>query len=127
VVGSSGTRIDLGLATARVKLTGARHRPGHGSVIVLLSDGIQSSGSTGLVDPEAEAAGIVVSTIGLGADAELLRRIASSPSHAYVAPTGVDLASIYRRIAVAIPYPASEVPPAIPEFWIHLPIAHRDR
>jgi hypothetical protein len=120
VLTGSGTRIDLGLAVARAELMGARHRPGNARVIVLLSDGVQAPGQEGLVDSEADAAkasGILVFTVALGADADtaLLRRVATSPTHAYIAPTAADLAAIYARIAVAIPCPPTRTPePSVP-------------
>jgi hypothetical protein len=116
VITSGGTRIDLGLKAAREELAGPRRLPGHGPVLVLLSDGVQAPGEEHRVLPEADAvkaAGVLVFTIALGGDADraLLERIASSPAHAYFAPTPVELAGIYARIAVAIPCPPTPPPP----------------
>jgi uncharacterized protein YegL len=117
VLTSGGTRIDLGLQAARHELASQRHRSDHASVMILLSDGVQAPGAEANVAVEADAAkaaGILVFTIALGSDADqaLLRSVATSPSHAYVAPTAADLAAIYARIAVAIPCPPTAPPPA---------------
>jgi uncharacterized protein YegL len=110
VVTGNGTRIDLGLQRAREELLGVRHMPDHAPVLILLSDGVQADGEGARVTVEADAAraaGIVVFTIAFGADADidLLRLVATSPAHAFVAPTNADLARIYERIAAAIPCP----------------------
>ena len=57
---------------------------------------------------EAKAAGVVIYTIGLGADveAEALAEIASRPEGYYPAPEAGALAGIYAQIAVALPCPA---------------------
>ena len=121
IVTGAGTRIDLGLGSARLELASRRHNVEHAKVMILLSDGVQSSGASDLVLTEADAAkasGAVIFTIALGADADvaLLRLIASSPSHAYVAPSGAELSAIYRRIEVAIPCPPTATPgPVTPE------------
>lgn len=108
VITGAGTRIDLGLAIARQELAGPRHAAAHGQVIVLLTDGIQTNAPAALASAEADtakAAGMVLFTIGLGPDADLalLGQMASSPAHAFVAPSGADLAGIYGRISAAIP------------------------
>ncbi len=108
VIAGAGTRIDLGLAAARGELAGPRHRPDSARVIILLSDGVQSSppASTAVAEADAaKAAGMVVFTIALGGDADLalLAQLASSPDHAFVAPSGAELAAIYQRISLAIP------------------------
>lgn len=146
MITGSGTQIDLGIKAAREELMGPGRAPDHSAVMILLTDGIQSSGGQVEVEAEAaKAAGIVVFTIALGdgAAVDLLRIVASSPSHAYVAPTGADLLRIYARIAVHIPCPATLTPmdptrtatrdlrtltpptpsqgTAIPTAWIYLP------
>jgi Mg-chelatase subunit ChlD/sugar lactone lactonase YvrE len=102
----NGTRLDRGLDAARGVLAerGANRIP----VTVLLTDGRQSGGTEDQAIDAAEAtrrAGIVVYTVGLGADADrvLLERLAGSPTRAFHAPTEADLARIYREIANAIP------------------------
>jgi hypothetical protein len=91
-----------------VELAGVRHDGRHGRVVVLLTDGVQNGVPASAVLHQAVAAkadGIVVFSIGLGPDADLalLRQAATSPGHAFFAPTGADLADLYRRISVAIP------------------------
>lgn len=108
VITGAGTRIDLGLASARQELTGPRRAAGHGRVIVLLTDGIQTNAPAALALAEAaaaKAAGVVLFTIGLGPDADLalLGQVASSPAHSFVAPSAADLIGIYERISAAIP------------------------
>lgn len=75
------------------------------SVIVLLTDGRQSSEASMIAAAEnAAARGVVLFAIGLGADAasDTLRRIAASPDHYYYAPAAEDLAEVYARIAEMI-------------------------
>jgi hypothetical protein len=56
----------------------------------------------------AKAAGVVIYTIGLGADVEgeALAAMASRPEGYFAAPEAGALAGIYAQIAVALPCPA---------------------
>lgn len=106
-----GTRIDRGLARARLELLGTRGRPANTPVIVLLTDGVQNDlPERALREGDAaRSAGIQVFTIGLGpgVDSAFLRSLAGDPARHYRAPTPADLAAIYARVAVAIPCPAA--------------------
>lgn len=104
----AGTRIDLGLRVAREALDAPDGAAGGAAVIVLLTDGVQNGEPPASVLVEADrakAAGVILITIGLGADvdADLLRLAASDPTHYFFAPSAADLAAIYRRVAVTIP------------------------
>ena len=102
----SGTRIDLGLETAREALAG--RRPGTIPAVVLLTDGRQS-GEPELVAEavaaRARAEGLVLFAVGLGADVDrdLLGRLTADPQRTYFAPGEDELAEVYRLIASAIP------------------------
>jgi Mg-chelatase subunit ChlD len=105
---STGTRIDSALAIAQAELTGPRRRAGNNPVLVMLTDG-EPSGTTPeevrARAQEAQAAGILVFTVGLGLDVDhdLLRDVASQSDWYFHAPDTSDLASIYDRIAYSIP------------------------
>ncbi|MFN2252147.1 MAG: VWA domain-containing protein, partial [Anaerolineae bacterium] len=99
---SRGTHIDLGLAEARHVLedeASAEAKP----VVILLTDGLNNDGP----DPVGEqarrldAAGVLVYTIGLGAnvDSALLADVATTPDGYYESPTAADLEAIYREIS----------------------------
>ena len=104
------TRLDLGIAAARAELAGLRRRPGNLAVMVVLTDGRANPVPVAVAEAEAQkakAAGMVLFTIGLGADLEedALQRMASRPEYFYKAPDAESLTEIYRRIAVAVPCP----------------------
>lgn len=104
------TRLDLGIAAARAELAGPRRRAGNLTVMVVLTDGRANPVPVEVAEAEARAAkdaGVLLFTIGLGADleADALRRMASRPEHFYIAPDAEDLAAIYERIAVTLPCP----------------------
>ncbi len=101
------TRMDLGLQTARLELTGIRHDPDNQTAIIFLTDG-QPNGTT-----EAEVlaqallaknAGIIIYTIGLGSDvnSNLLQAVASTPAYYYPSPSTGDLNTIYQQIASSL-------------------------
>jgi PKD repeat protein/uncharacterized protein YegL len=101
------TRMDLGLQTARLELTGIRHDPDNQTAIIFLTDG-QPNGTT-----EAEVlaqallaknAGITIYTIGLGSDvnSSLLQAVASAPAYYYPSPSTGDLNAIYQQIASSL-------------------------
>jgi hypothetical protein len=104
------TRIDLGIAAARGELTGPRRRDGNTPVMIVLTDGRANPVPVDVAVAEAtraKDAGVMVFTIGLGADLDFaaLTAMASRPAFFYNAPDGEALAGIYRGIAVAIPCP----------------------
>ena len=105
---AGGTRIDLGLDGARAELTGPARRPTNDPVLILLTDGTPSGATPDEVlaaAARAQAAGILVFTIGLGlgVDAGLLQGVASRPAWYFPAPDTDDLAAIYARIVYEIP------------------------
>jgi len=103
----AGTRIDLGIDKAREELMSSRRIPTNTPVIVLISDGIQIRDLPIASAKAAKDAGIVIWTIGLGANADraLLEALASDPGKFRYAPTRNDLIDIYRQIAREIPCP----------------------
>lgn len=106
----SGTSIVSGLESARQELSSARADAGQ--VIVLITDGQDSSGgilgflttSPRDLAQRIKFNGTRVITIGLGDGVEddLLTDIASQPSDYYFAPVAADLAQIYADIGVAV-------------------------
>jgi hypothetical protein len=106
------TRLDLGIVTARTELAGPHHHVANTPVMIVLTDGRANPVPVSVAEAEvqlAKDAGVVVFTIGLGADldTEALGRMASRPEYYYRAPDAEALAGIYRGIAVAIPCSAS--------------------
>jgi Mg-chelatase subunit ChlD len=107
----SGTRIDLGLATAHEELDGPRHRSENHRSIVLVTDGRQVGppGNEAVLEVARaiKADRISIVTIGLGEDADepLLRELASQPDYYFRAPDAEDLLALYREIARFIPCP----------------------
>ena len=107
------TRIDLGVETAHRELTSVRRRAGNLPVMIVLTDGKANPVGPEVAVAKAQAAksdGIVVFTIGLGEDLDLLalEAMASKPSYLYRAPDAEDLAAIYAAITVEIPCPVGE-------------------
>jgi Mg-chelatase subunit ChlD len=114
IVTSQSSRLDLAIEAAHAELLSPRHRSENNSVIVLLTDGeANPEPITTAVQraAEAKADGIIVFSIGIGdaVEAGALVHIASSASHYYHAPTGDDLADVYRRIAARMPCPAADL------------------
>jgi len=105
---ATGTRIDAALDAGRAELTGPARRAENNAVLILLTDGEPTGTTPEAVQAAAERAkadGLLVFTIGLGADvdAALLEAVASRSDWYYPAPDARDLAAIYGRIAYAIP------------------------
>jgi hypothetical protein len=106
------TRLDLGVATAREELIGPRHRAGNTLVMVVLTDGRANPVPADVAVAEAQRAkdaGVLLFTVGLGADLDeaALRNMATRPEYFYTTPDAEALAEIYRGIAVAIPCPVA--------------------
>jgi Mg-chelatase subunit ChlD len=106
-----GTRIDLALdMSLQVLRDGPQVGVGNNEVVVLLTDGRTDEGTAdpaiGTAD-ELKRSGIVIYSIGLGADVDpqFLTTIASSPDTYLKAPTAADLEEIYREIAGMLPCP----------------------
>ena len=79
--------------------------------MIVLTDGRANPVPVSVAEAEAQLAkdaGVVLFTIGVGADLDIeaLGRMASRPEYSYLAPDAEALAGIYRGIAVAIPCPA---------------------
>jgi hypothetical protein len=106
----SGTHIDKGLRTALAELQSPRHLERNMSVMILLTDGVQTGtpGEELRAAAEVRAAGVRLYTIGLGADvdAATLREMAGDDARYHFAPDSADLARIYAEIASDILCPA---------------------
>ena len=99
------TAIGDAIKKAANELGSSRHRQNAASVIILLSDGDNTTGSNPLQQAQAaKNQGIRIITIGLGdsVNETLLQQIASSTSDYYFAPNSSDLQAIYRSIAGSI-------------------------
>ncbi len=103
----AGTRMDQGLWTAMDVLHGPASRANASKVIVLMSDGRQTEDPASALTAGAEArsGGILLYTIGLGADADgaALAAIAGDSGRYFYAPTPQQLAGVYQQIAASIP------------------------
>jgi Mg-chelatase subunit ChlD len=101
-----GTNLVDALDLGRQTLASAGVRPGAGKVIVFLTDGRHMVSSPPIsqldrVIAGVRAANIEVYTVGLGSDVDdnVLRRMASSPTHYYFSPGSAQLEEILGRIA----------------------------
>jgi Mg-chelatase subunit ChlD len=105
-----GTHIDAGLQAAYEELISPRHKSENHRSVVLVTDGKQvgppGTDAVVAVADQIKNAGILLVTVGLGADIDeaLLKQIAS-PGLYYPAPNAEDLVAIYREIALMIPCP----------------------
>jgi Mg-chelatase subunit ChlD len=106
----SGTHIDKGLRTALAELQSPRHLERNTSVMILLTDGVQTGtpGEELRAAAEVRSAGVRLYTVGLGADvhAATLREMAGDAARYHFAPDSADLARIYAEIASDITCPA---------------------
>jgi hypothetical protein len=113
--GLQNTNIGAGILAARDELGSSRHRQEAGKALVLLTDGVPTlparAGDRNYPSVYAEEAaelarqdGISIYTIGLGNDInkDLLRRMATTTSEAYFAPSTEELRGIYNQIATKI-------------------------
>jgi uncharacterized protein YegL len=104
------THIDAGLRTALGELQSPRHLERNMSVMILLTDGVQTGtpGEELRAATEVRNAGVRLYTVGLGADvdAATLREMAGDDSRYHFAPDSADLARIYAEIASDILCPA---------------------
>ncbi|MBP8001374.1 MAG: VWA domain-containing protein [Chloroflexi bacterium] len=101
---NGATRIDLGIHEAHLELISPRHWPDNAAAMILLTDGVPNGTTEQAVLAQADAAkasGIIIYTIGLGADVNgvLLQNVASSAAHFYPAPSTSDLVEIYQQIS----------------------------
>ncbi len=109
-----GTRIDLALEAAGTELSSQRAKPSNNKVVVLLTDGLPSEGTSSAslrAAGELRSAQIVVYAIGLGADVDrgLLQAIAWDRKTYVEAPTAEDLERIYEEIAGELPCPGGAI------------------
>lgn len=100
------------VAAADEELASERHITTNQPVMILLTDGRSNPRpAEEAVDRAgiAQARGVLIFTIGLGAelDVDALRQIASRPDYFFMTPDADELAAIYRAIAVSIPCPPS--------------------
>lgn len=108
---AQGTFIDRALQAAIDELNSPRRRPGSTRSLVLVTDGVNNGDDARVLQlaDQLRAADVAVFTVGLGLDADidadLLRRIATTPDNFRHAPTTDDLELIYREIARLIPCP----------------------
>ncbi len=108
---ASQTCLVCGLEAAGVVLDGDERRAENQPIVVLMTDGRSNPRPAGEAVVEAaglKARGVVVFTIGLGAelDETALVDIASRPAFAFRAADGSALEAIYRELAVTLPGPA---------------------
>lgn len=111
IMSSPQTCIVCGLDTGARELAGPRRQSGNLPVLILLTDGRsnpQPASEAVARAAAAKAAGIRLYTIGLGADLDeaALREMVSGEGAIFHAPSGAELAGIYREIAVDIPCPS---------------------
>jgi Mg-chelatase subunit ChlD len=111
IVPAPQTCLVCGVDAGAIELTSPRHKPGNAPVLILLTDGRSNPRpvSEAVVRAaEAKSVGVRVYTIGLGSelDEAALRAMASGAGAYFHAPSGQELAGIYREIAVDIPCPA---------------------
>jgi Mg-chelatase subunit ChlD len=105
------TCIVCAVDVSAAELASPRHVAAHLPTLILLTDGRSNPQPVGEAVARAEAAkaaGVVIYTIGLGADVEgeALSAMASRPEGYFPAPEAEALAGIYGQIAVALPCPA---------------------
>ncbi|HEX4799433.1 MAG TPA: vWA domain-containing protein [Candidatus Paceibacterota bacterium] len=115
---------------AHDEINSSRHNENARKVVVILSDGLATSGGD---DPEQFAktsaqklkdSGVEVFTIGLGAGVNdtFLRDIASGPQYYYKAPSSKDVDSMYARISEAICEDGASVIEVIPKVKSNFPV-----
>ncbi len=114
IVTHEGTRLDLALALSTQELTSVRVRPENNQVIILLTDGQPTEGTSNDVLAEAQSAkanSLLIYAVGLGddVDADLLSRVTTDPSFVLLAPDASDLNRIYEEIAGSLPCPGGAI------------------
>ncbi len=103
ITAQGGTSIDRGLALARDELE-MRGRPEAQHVFVLLSDGYNNAGHDPVLR-EADAAkldGVEIFTIGIQADEELMRQVATDDEHYFAPESARFLYEIFDTVAKRI-------------------------
>jgi Mg-chelatase subunit ChlD len=106
------TNIQAGLATAQTELTGTRARSTANRLVILLTDGVATSGSTNIASltQAALGSGIVTYTIAFGGEASsgsaytaMAGAAASGNGVFYDAPTSAQLQTAFQQIADSLP------------------------
>lgn len=107
-----GTRIDRGLARAFEELRSERRMAANQPVIVLLTDGKQTGDPEPVrrIAAEIRAAGVLIYTIGLGAEADeaLMVEVAGAAARYHHAPDSAELRAIYADVARDILCPSEQ-------------------
>ncbi|MFH1588644.1 MAG: VWA domain-containing protein [Candidatus Diapherotrites archaeon] len=119
LIADDGTNISTGIYSATAELISPRANPNAVKFQVLLSDGQSNSGDSDAASQAAAAQGIMIFTIGFGADADEaeLRLIAENTDANYYAATDANaLAEIYELIAREIQSRASDSSLSVPVF-----------
>ncbi|HEX6622132.1 MAG TPA: VWA domain-containing protein, partial [Pyrinomonadaceae bacterium] len=120
----TGTNIGAGITVARNELIGARHNPNSAPIMIVLSDGENNAGDPFAPAAAAQAAGIRVVSIGIAEAVPAdMRRLASTPTDFYFAPSSEDLEWIYAVIAGSVCRNAPPLVRAGEDFAITLPNA----
>lgn len=106
---SRGTRIDRGLEEAQNLFRATTARPGASRVLVLLTDGLQSTDPARPIalSESLRTEGVDVFVVGLGTDvdAAYLAALVGAPDRLHMSPGPGDLEAVYRDIANLIPCP----------------------
>jgi Mg-chelatase subunit ChlD len=111
-----GTRMDLGLDVALAEQRSPRRVEGNDPVVILLTDGMQTSGPPDAhfaASARVRGAGVILYAIGLGADVDqaTLIAMAGDTSRYRFAPDESALAAIYAEVARVIQCPTNELWP----------------
>lgn len=112
LIANGSTNIGSGITVAHQELVGPHHDPDAAPIIVLLTDGQNTTGDPFGPAATAKAEGTRIIAIGLGGDVDEaeLRQIVSSSTDYYFAPTSAELSGVYALIAGTI---CSNAPPVV--------------
>ncbi|MBL8231524.1 MAG: VWA domain-containing protein, partial [Bryobacterales bacterium] len=112
LVSGGSTSIAAGINAANTELASVRHTPTAQKVMILMSDGQNTTGSDPVTAANtAKAAGVRLITIGYGThNAPVLTSLASSPSDYYAAPTGTQIYAVYDSVATSVCRKPNEAP-----------------
>jgi RHS repeat-associated protein len=112
LIASGNTNIGSGITVAHQELVGPHHDPDAAPIIVLLTDGQNTTGDPFGPAATAKAEGTRIIAIGLGGDVNEaeLRQIVSGSTDYYFAPTSAELSGVYAIIAGTI---CSNEPPVV--------------
>jgi RHS repeat-associated protein len=107
ITNNTGSRIDFGITNAQGQLTSTNHNPVAAPVIILLSDGKPTQGSTEAdvttAANNAKNAGTRIFVVGFGdVNHNLLQSLASSAGDYYYTPESSELSDVYASIAASL-------------------------